>query len=90
VLQDQQPPNGPIVVRTRIRVSKGALGISVSAKNDISKLIEEIFVHSSDEFRTVDLDIPIASDAGSLIFRNSSPSGASRALIESVEVYQRP
>ena len=90
VLQDQQPPDGPIVVRTRIRVSKGALGISVSARNDISKLIEEIFVHPSDEFRTVDLDIPMARNAGSLIFRNSSPSGASRAIIESVEVYQRP
>jgi hypothetical protein len=88
VLQGQQPPDRPIVVRTRVRVLKGELGISVSAKNDISKLIEEIFVHSSDEFRTVDLDIPIASDAGSLIFRNSSPSGASRAIIESVEVYR--
>jgi hypothetical protein len=90
VLQDQQPPDMPIVVRTRIRVLKGALGISISEKNDISKLIEEIFVHPSDEFRTVDLDIPMARNAGSLIFRNSSPSGASRAIIESVEVYQRP
>jgi hypothetical protein len=71
-----------------MRVPKGTLGVSVSAKDDISKLIKEIFVDSSDEFRAVDLDIPIASDAGSLIFRNGSPSGASRAIIESVEVYR--
>jgi hypothetical protein len=86
VLQDQRPPDGPIVVRTRMRVLKGTLGVSVSAKNDVS-LIKEIFVRSSDELRTIDLDIPIASDAGSLLFRNGSPSGASRAIIESVEVY---
>ena len=88
VLQYQQSPNGPIVVRTRVRVSKGALGISVSAKSDISKLIKEIFVHASEELQTADLDIPIANDAGSLIFRNASPNGASRAVIESVDVYR--
>jgi hypothetical protein len=87
VLQDQQPPNGPIIVRTRVRVSEGALGISVSAKSDISKLIQEIFVTASEELQTADLDIPIANDAGSLIFRNVSPNGASRAVIESVNVY---
>jgi hypothetical protein len=87
-MQDQRPPDGPIVVRTRMRVLEGTLGVSVSAKDNISKLIKEIFVHSSDDLRTVDLDIPIASDAGTLIFRNGSLSGASRAMIESVEVYR--
>jgi hypothetical protein len=87
VLQGQQLPDGPIVVRTRVRVLKGVVGISV-AKSTASKLIEEIFVNSSDDFQTIDLDIPSASDAGSLIFRNGSPTGASRAIIKSVEVYK--
>jgi hypothetical protein len=71
-----------------MRVVKGTLGVSVSAKNDVRKLIKEIFVHSSDELRTIDLDIPSTSDAGSLVFRNGSPSGASGAIIESVKVYR--
>ena len=88
LLQDQQPPDGPIVIRTRIRVPNGTLGISVTATHDSNKLIKEIFVHASDELQTADLDIPIASDAGRLIFRNASPNGASRAIIESVEAYR--
>lgn len=88
LMADERSAEGPVVVRSRLRVADGVIGISVSDVGSISSLIKEVFVNASDERQTVDIDIPDAQAAGTLIFRNASPHGASRAVIQAVEVYR--
>ena len=80
--------SGPVVVKAHLRVTDGAIGILVSAAGDISDSIREIIVKPSEETQVIDVEIPEASKAGMLIFRNASASGASQAIIQAIKVYR--
>jgi hypothetical protein len=80
--------NGPAVVRVSLHVEQGSIGISVSAVGDISTLTKEAFVSQSEENQVADIPVPDVNKAGLLIFRNASPKGASRAVIQRVEVHR--
>lgn len=84
----ERPIEGPVVVHLRLHVSLGAVGIVVSAAGETSDLTKEVVVNSSAQSQVVDIDIPDARAAGSLIFRNVSPRGESRAVIQAIEVYR--
>jgi hypothetical protein len=78
--------HGSIVVRVRLQVAEGKVGVAVSTIGSISKFIREVGVDAAPEMREVDLEIPDASAADLLILRNQSPSGRSRAVVYSVDL----
>ena len=78
--------HGRIIVHVRLQVEDGKVGIAVSTIGSLSKLIGEVGVDAAPEIQDVVLEIPDASAADLLIFRNQSPSGSSRALVYSVDV----
>ena len=82
--------SGPVVVKAQLRVTEGAIGILVSVVGDISDSIREIIVKPSEESQVIDIEIPDASKAGTLIFRNASPGGASQAIIQAIKVNRAP
>ena len=90
VLPTTELMSGPVVVKIQLHVTTGAIGILVSAIDDISNSIDETIVKVSDRSQIVNIEIPEVSESGMLIFRNTSPVGASEAIIQSIQVERQP
>jgi hypothetical protein len=81
--------HGPVVVRIRLRVAEGMIGVAVSSRGNISNLIHrEDGIQASQDWREVCLRIPDPGAADLLIIQNESQSGASRAELRSLDVLQ--
>jgi len=83
---DHESVSGPVVVRVRLKVDEGKIGVGVSSVGNISRLIGEIDAEPSPESQDVYVDVPDASAADLLVIRNQSPNGASRVIVQSVDV----
>ena len=86
---DRRALGGPAVVRVRLRVQQGVIGVSVSARPNVDHLVVEAMAWASPDTQVVDLDVPKLLSTDQLNFRNYSPNGASRAKIDSIEVFWR-
>ena len=86
LLPEQGSVQGAVVVRVRLQVEEGKVGVAVSSV--AGRLIREFGVETRTELQEVYLDIPDVSAADLLIIRNQSPSGPSRAAVYSVDVFQ--
>ncbi len=84
----QESAQGAAVVRIRVRVEKGEVGVAISAAGNISDLIREISVDARTEPHEFYIDIPELSATDLFIIRNHSPDGPSRAVIYSVDVFR--
>jgi hypothetical protein len=81
--------HGPVVVRARLRVEEGAIGIAVSSRDNISNLIRrEDSMQAGADVREVCLYIPDPSAADLLIILNESNDGPSRAELHSVDLFR--
>ena len=79
--------HGPVVVRIRLRVLEGMIGVAVSSRGNINNLIRrEDGIQASQDWREVRLHIPNSNVVNLLIIQNKSQSGASRAELRSVDV----
>ena len=81
-----QSVHGAVVVRLRLQVEEGKVGVAVSTVGNISSLIREVGVDVAPQAQEVDLDLPDGDTADLLIVRNQSPSGRSRAMLYSVDL----
>jgi FkbM family methyltransferase len=86
LLPDPKFVSGPVVVKAKLRVIDGAIGILVAAVSDVSNSICEVIVSPSDDMQGVELQISEANDAETLILRNASARGVSRAVIRAIMV----
>ena len=78
---------GPGVVRVRLQVVEGKLGIGVLARDDVSQMLSENAAGATNAPSSVDVDLSNVANASSLILRSWSPNGVSvRARIFSIEV----
>ena len=77
---------GPGVVRARLQVEQGKLGIGVLARDNASPMLAEQAADVTDAPIDVDIELADVADAGSLVLRSWSPNGISvRARIFSIE-----
>jgi hypothetical protein len=81
---------GSGVVRVRLQVEQGKLGIGVLARDNVSHMLAEQAAEISDAPINVDVELADVANAGSLVFRSWSPNGESaRARILSIETALR-
>lgn len=86
------PPEtvGSGVVRLRLQVEKGKLGVGVFARDHSSDMLTEQAVDPSDAPTDVDINIADLANAGSIVFRSWSPNGVSvRARILAISILQQ-
>jgi hypothetical protein len=84
---EQESMQGAVVVRLRLQVEDGMIGVAVSSVgSNSSNLIREIEVDPSPETEQIEVDIPDVQNAEFLILRNRSPHGQSRVVLHSVDV----
>ena len=82
-----EPASGPAIVRLRLQVKEGEVGVAISASGNISSLIRRVDgVKASTGPEEVDLDIPDIDAAGLLIIQNESLNGPSRVVVHSIDV----
>ena len=80
--------HGPVVVRVRLRVEEGVIGIAVSSRDNIGNLIRrEDSMRAGADLREICLYIPDPSAADLLIIQNESNDGPSRAELHSVDLF---
>lgn len=81
---------GPAIVRVRLKVEDGFLGITVTERGNTSKLLDEARIGPSGDSRFAYVRLDEISDAEYLIFRNSASPVGTRAKIFSVTVFSIP
>jgi len=77
---------GAAVVRVRLQVEEGAVGVGVSIMGNASTLVREVSVYAAPAMEDVYLFLPDVSAAEYLFIRNESADGPSRVLVHSVDV----
>jgi hypothetical protein len=81
---------GPGVLRVRLQVEQGRLGIGVLARDDPSQMLDEQAQQVTRTPAEVYLNIADVQKAGSVVFRSWSPTGeVTRARIVSIETILR-
>jgi FkbM family methyltransferase len=75
------PEAAYLIVRARMKVSRGAVGAGI-LREDGSSFIKEVRVASDDDWQEVAIEIAGDMPIGSLIFRNVALTGPSEAMIE--------
>ena len=81
--------HGEVGVRMRFRVDEGVIGLAISSVGNISNLIRRVDgIRPAEGQQQVCVYIPDADAADLLIIQNELPSGASRAELESVELFR--
>ena len=79
--------HGPVVLRIRLRVIDGVIGVAVSSRGNISNLIRrEDGIQASRDWQNISLYVSDPSVADLLIIQNESQSGASRAELLSLHL----
>lgn len=77
---------GPGIVRARLQVEEGKLGIGVLARDDPSQMLAERAADVTDAPLDLDLDLADVANAGSIVLRSWSRNGVRvRARIFSIE-----
>ncbi len=77
---------GPGVVRARLQVEQGSLGVGVLARDDQSQMLAELAANVTDAPIDLDLDLADIANAGSIVLRSWSRNGVKvRARIFSIE-----
>jgi hypothetical protein len=84
----QESVRGAVILRVRLKVEEGAVGVGVSAVGSTGDLIREADVEAAAEMQDVLLEISDGSLADSIIIRNRSPNGQSRVVVYSVDVFR--
>lgn len=77
-----------IIMRVTLTVSEGQIGIATATSDNISALQNPVSVGVRAIDQTVDIRLPIPAKNPTLVFRNESPNGISRATVRSIEYYK--
>jgi FkbM family methyltransferase len=79
---ESRPTDGPAVIRVRLQVTAGSIGVGC-LNEDASAFLDEVLVAARPAPDPVDVDLLLMSarTAGALVLRNASPSGPSEATL---------
>jgi hypothetical protein len=83
-------PSGRLVLRLRLRVLRGQVGLMVATGDLSAPPITESGLGPTPEPRDVDLAIPDGAAAHVLIIRNWAPSGPSLVQVSGIAVFRAP
>jgi hypothetical protein len=83
-------PSAKLILRIRMRVFKGAVGLIIAGTDVSSAPITEVPVGVTPIPRDFDLAIPDGAAAGHLIIRNTSPFGSSRVGVSKITMFRAP
>jgi hypothetical protein len=77
-----------VVVRIKMRVDIGSVGVGVGDSIDLSKLDQEKVLKAQPDQRTVDLRVHNTSGTGVIVVRNQAVYRPSRMTIESIALHE--